>query len=85
MSVESRNRMISFRLSAEEYNRCRQTCLDRGIASVSEFARDALVLLADQPSAGGIERRLALLETRLEELTREIKNLTSLDGSIVDS
>ena len=67
-SADQLNRMISFRLSTEEYERCRQLCQERGIASVSEIARSALELLFQKPSSETLESRLAQVEKRLDEL-----------------
>ena len=50
MSLESRNRMISFRLSAEEYEKFRELCFSSGIRSVSEMARVAINTLLQQPT-----------------------------------
>lgn len=77
-SAEQLNRMISFRLSADEYDRCRQICLERGIASVSEIARVALGLLFQQTGPESLETRLALVEQRIEELSRQVQSQSSL-------
>ncbi len=74
--IESRNRMISFRVTSEEYARFRDRCLARGIRNVSEFVRLAVnQLLADDTAqaanekltsrVGSIEARLAALESQL--------------------
>lgn len=70
MSTDQLNRMISFRLSTEEYERCRQLCQERGISSVSEIARSALELLFQQPPSESLEARLSVVEQRLDELLR---------------
>lgn len=78
MSLESRNRMISFRLSAEEYEKFRELCFSSGIRSVSEMARVAINTLLQQPSRAGhesLEARVADLEGRLHILALEIKSL----------
>jgi hypothetical protein len=78
MSLESRNRMISFRLSAEEYEKFRELCFSSGIRSVSEMARVAINTLLQQPTRAGqesLEARVADLEGRLRILALEIKSL----------
>jgi hypothetical protein len=78
MSLESRNRMISFRLSAEEYEKFRELCFTSGIRSVSEMARVAINTLLQQPTRAGhdsLEARVADLEGRLHILALEIKSL----------
>jgi uncharacterized small protein (DUF1192 family) len=83
MNSESFSRMISFRLSVDEYDRCRQLCLERGIASVSEFARSALDLLSHQPSPETLENRVATLEARIEQLRAELESMAL--GSAISS
>lgn len=73
MSSESFSRMISFRLSADEYDRYRQICLQRGVPSVSEFARSALELLSHQAAPETLEHRVAALEARIEQLGAELQ------------
>lgn len=86
MSIESRNRIVTFRLTAEEHNRFRQLCFEHGIASVSEMARAAINLLLNQPGRapeGAIAGRMAELEGRLNILTSELKRLNSLVSTAV--
>jgi hypothetical protein len=78
MSLESRNRMVSFRLSAEEYEKFREFCFTSGIRSVSEMARVAINTLVQQPDRAGresLEARVTDLEGRLHILALEIKSL----------
>jgi hypothetical protein len=73
--------MISFRLSADEYDRCCQICLERGIASVSEFARSALELLAHQPSPESLEQRIMALEVRMEQVRAELGGMALVSAT----
>ncbi len=78
MSVESRSRMISFRLTAEEYDRFRELCYSNGIRSVSEMARAAINLMLSQPKRApheALETRVSELESRLHLLSQEVKKL----------
>ncbi len=78
MSLESRNRMVSFRLSAEEYEKFREFCFTSGIRSVSEMARVAINTLVQEPGRAGresLEARVSDLEGRLHILALEIKSL----------
>ena len=57
--------MISFRLSAEEYEKFRELCFSSGIRSVSEMARVAINTLLQEPrrvSSESLEARVAELE-----------------------
>lgn len=83
MSLESRSRMISFRLTAEEYNRFRELCYSNGIRSVSEMARTAINMMLSQPSRApqeALENRVSELEGRLHLLSLEIKKLNQHSG-----
>jgi len=71
--------MISFRLSAEEYDKFRELCFTRGIRSVSEMARAAIGMLLHQParaSQESLESRVSELEGRLHILAMEIKKIS---------
>lgn len=70
--------MISFRLTAEQYDRCRELCLAQGLRSVSEIARTGINLLLQQPDGcrkNLFETRVAELEGRLHMLTLELRKL----------
>jgi len=71
--------MISFRLTSEEYDKCRDLCFSQGIRSVSEMARTAIHLLLRQPTQvpqEALEARVAELEGRLRILALELKKVT---------
>jgi len=70
--------MISFRLTAEEYEKFRDLCFTHGIGSISEIARAAINLLLQQPARAPqetLEYRVAELEGRLHMLALELKKL----------
>lgn len=70
--------MITFRLPADEYERCRELCYTRGLSSVSGMARAAINLLMRDPSsvaAQTLETRVADLEGRVRVLSLEMKHL----------
>lgn len=80
MPIECRSRMISFRLTAEEYERFRELCFTNGIRSVSEMARAAINLLLQQPARApqeALEGRVAELEGRLHMLALEMRQINS--------
>lgn len=71
--------MISFRLTAEEYDRFRELCYSHGIRSVSEMARTAINMMLSQPGRAPqetLETRVSELESRLHLLSMEIKKLS---------
>src|SRR5688572_19517562 len=68
-----KSRMISFRLSEEEYAILRRASLSNGARSVSDFARDTLFgVLNGAPTVAGP----AALETKVEKLTSDMEVLT---------
>lgn len=76
--IESRSRMISFRLTAEEYEKFRDLCFTHGVGSISEMARAAINLLLQQPARAPqetLEYRVTELEGRLHMLALEMKKL----------
>jgi Ribbon-helix-helix protein, copG family len=70
--------MISFRLTAEEYERFRELCSTCGTRSVSELARAAINSLLNQPAEvprEALEYRVAELEGRVNMLRLEFRKL----------
>lgn len=53
MVFKRRNRLISFRLSEEEYESLRTLCVTEGARSVSDYARSALCQVMTNGSANG--------------------------------
>jgi hypothetical protein len=78
MALESRTRMVSFRLSNDEYFRFRQLCSTTGVRSVSELARLAINAFLQDPSRAvpeSFDARISDLESRLRLLALEVKDL----------
>ena len=73
--------MISFRLSAKEYELFRDFCVSRGAHSVSELARTAVNKLISDPSFSVdnvLEARVKDLESQLHLLALELKTLKQI-------
>jgi hypothetical protein len=66
-----RSRMISFRLSPEEYERFTKLCSERGVRSISNMARIALQMLV----AGDAEADPVAFEVR--DLRSQIKTIVT--------
>lgn len=78
MSIDLKSRMVSFRLTAEEYERIRDICFSQGLASVSEMARTALQSVINNPTAlpiQSLEGRIAELEGRVKILAGDVRRL----------
>ena len=80
MTPDPKSRMISFRLSAEEYQQLRALCFSRGLRSVSEIARTAIHALLQNPAEvaeQSLELRIADLEGRMKLLMCDVRKLQS--------
>lgn len=67
-----KTRMISFRISEEEYQSVQQASLSHGARSVSDFSRECLLHLLHQPAAGAPR---TALDSKIEQLSSEFKML----------
>jgi hypothetical protein len=80
--------MISFRLSADEYERFRELCSTCGTRSVSELARAAINSLLKAPvqvPSEALASQLAELEGRVNMLRLELAELRQREGSLVSA
>jgi len=78
MSIRSRDKMISFRLSERDYERLREVRVTRGARSISELARAAvsqLVSAVAPTSEEALEIRVNELEGQLRGLALELEKL----------
>lgn len=82
-SAESRSRMISFRVTSEEYTRFRELCALRGLRNVSEVVRLAVSQLQSENMANSGEHTLQLridtLETRIAALESRLDLVPSVN------
>ena len=69
--------MVTFRVSRDEYDRVQRVCAQRGIRSVSTFARTAVEHMIDGISNGTyseqvheLRHHVNLLKQRIEELAQ---------------
>ena len=78
MSVlKRRSRMISFRVSEDEYTGLKNLCVNHGARSVSDMARDAVHRLINNHSwpNNQLETVVLVLQGRIEALDSEVKRL----------
>ena len=78
--LRSRSRLVTFRLDPEEYAALRRVCISTGARSMSEFAREAVLMNVDagtgaKATLGG---DLVTLTSRLQELARQLKSTDAL-------
>jgi hypothetical protein len=79
--MEQKSKMVSFRLSAVEYDRIHQACETIGIRSVSEFARAALhrmIHTHDGQENPAIDLQVQGLREKLESLSAELDRIGRL-------
>ncbi len=80
MILKPKSRMISIRLSDEEYEGLKNLCMSQGARSVSDLARTAMnqmLHISSDPTNGGssVELRFRELHGRLNLLDRRIEQL----------
>lgn len=83
MSVYKRkSRMISFRISDEEYEQLRKISLSQGARSVSDYARSALIrgdADCGLPDCGrALKAKVVQLDDELHELRETVDRLTGI-------
>jgi hypothetical protein len=80
MSVEfRRSRMISFRLSHEDYERFARMCSDRGVRSISDMARIALQkLVAGDAELDPVFFQVHDLRNRIKIVANEVERLAEV-------
>jgi hypothetical protein len=81
--MQRKSKIVSFRLSPEEYRRLNAACELQGIGSISELARTALQPLMTPPASNGhgvpeeisLTHKLDDLLDRVQSLSAEIERL----------
>ncbi|MBN1569600.1 MAG: hypothetical protein JXA73_17275 [Acidobacteria bacterium] len=77
MTIKRRSRIVSFRLSDEEYDSLKNVTNSRGARSVSEFTRSvACNMNTGDDGTGDIGDSLRMLNARMEALVHKIETLT---------
>jgi hypothetical protein len=77
MSVDfRRNRMISFRLTHDDYDRFAKMCSERGVRSISDMARTALQrLVAEDDESDPVSFQVRALRGQVKTLAHEVERL----------
>jgi hypothetical protein len=79
--LKRRSRMVSFRLSEEEYESLRDICMTAGARSLSDIARDAVHQLigsgGDPKKDKDIETQVRLLNERMDAIDQEVRRLAA--------
>ena len=76
---------MSLRLSEEEYESLKTIYTSRGVRSLSEFARDAMLQVVGQDASDGrtLEDRVQLLDGKITLLESEVHRLSRVVASEV--
>jgi len=81
--IYRRTKVISIRLSNEEYEQFQNLCVARGTDTISELTRTALKLLVVNEKSNGkaaMESRVEGMDARVCQLDREVARLANLMG-----
>ncbi len=78
-ALKTRNRLVNFRLTEEEYDRLAAVCSRRGSPSISDFARAAILRSVEFETATEalVERRLTAVDDRVSRLEAGFLRLAS--------
>jgi hypothetical protein len=78
--LQTRNRLVNFRLTQDELESLKVACLVKGSRNVSDFARTAVLELIESQSEPGmrVQSRLAALDTRVAEIGVTVQYLAEL-------
>ena len=78
--LQTRNRLVNFRVTPEELESLKQACLVLGSRNISDFARTAVLKRAEGQSEAGLQmdNRLARLDSKLGELVCAVQHLADL-------
>jgi Ribbon-helix-helix protein, copG family len=81
--INPRSRMISVRLSEEEYSALRRLCLATGARSVSDFTRDAMrVFLNGESREDVLGIHVGEFRTHMRNLDRKLEQLAAVITSL---
>ena len=74
--IKPRSRMISVRLSEDEYSALLQLCLTTGARSVSDLTRDAMrALLVSSTRDNGFDNYVEEFRNQISKLDRKVEEL----------
>ena len=79
----SRNKLIAFRLAAEEYEAVRRHCASSGERSVSDFMRSTILNRIATPRRSFVTGDLVTLASALGSLDSELKDLSGKISAIL--
>ena len=73
-----RTRMISFRISEEVYEELEKFCVESGVRSISDLARDAICTFIGSGSAeGSLISRVDVLSEQVKEFRNDLERISA--------
>lgn len=81
----SRKKLVTFRVTREEYEALRSLCISRGIRSISELTRDAVLqqVSSERVSRKLVSNDLISLMSSLEQIDEAIKDLSGRISNVL--
>jgi hypothetical protein len=81
----TRKKLVTFRLTLEEYQALKGLCLTKGVRSISELTRDAVLqqLTADRPSRSLVSGDLVTLISALEHIDDALLDLSGRISNVL--
>jgi mobilization protein NikA len=80
--LKRRTKLVSFRLSDEEYERVQGACIADGARSISDFARAALQRTATTAAPSELPQNGNSFDVRTQELIETMRELTRQLGQL---
>lgn len=81
----SRKKLVTYRLTVEEYQALKSLCITKGVRSISELTRDAVLqqLTAGRPSRNLVSGDLASLTSALEHIDDALLDLSGRISNVL--
>jgi hypothetical protein len=85
--LKRRSRLVTFRVSADEYQELSNGCLSAGARSIAEFAREAVLqnVQAARMTRGTLSGDLATVSKALSELDTSLHDMRRMIRSVLGS
>jgi hypothetical protein len=83
-ALKPRRRLVNFRLTQEEYDRLAAVCARKGVPSISDFARSAILRTVEIECTpeGACHSHIARLDQRVAQLEASLRGLTRAADSL---
>jgi hypothetical protein len=81
--MKPKDKLVSFRISHDEYFRLRDACSKIGARNISELARTAMQRMVDveESAADGLQDQVLGIRSKLDHVSRDFERLARTVGS----